>query len=85
RGAQRGGGAHRPAPALRGAAAPPADAPTLRAQFSRMRALLAQCRERWPQMDELSMGMSGDYRIAAEEGATIIRLGTALFGPRNYQ
>jgi uncharacterized pyridoxal phosphate-containing UPF0001 family protein len=32
--------------------------------------------------DELSMGMSGDYEIAAEEGATLVRLGTALFGAR---
>jgi uncharacterized pyridoxal phosphate-containing UPF0001 family protein len=28
------------------------------------------------------MGMSGDYEVAIEEGATIVRLGTALFGPR---
>jgi len=33
-------------------------------------------------MSELSMGMSGDYQVAIEEGATIIRLGTVLFGPR---
>jgi len=33
-------------------------------------------------MTELSMGMSGDYEIAVEEGATIVRLGTALFGSR---
>jgi pyridoxal phosphate enzyme (YggS family) len=31
---------------------------------------------------ELSMGMSGDYEVAVEEGATIVRVGTALFGPR---
>ncbi|MBI5440645.1 MAG: YggS family pyridoxal phosphate-dependent enzyme [Deltaproteobacteria bacterium] len=31
---------------------------------------------------ELSMGMSGDYEVAVEEGATIVRIGTALFGPR---
>jgi len=31
---------------------------------------------------ELSMGMSGDYEIAVEEGSTMIRLGTALFGRR---
>ena len=31
---------------------------------------------------ELSMGMSGDYEIAIEEGSTTVRLGTALFGPR---
>lgn len=35
-------------------------------------------------MKELSMGMSGDYKIALEEGATIIRLGSAIFGPRRY-
>lgn len=33
---------------------------------------------------ELSMGMSGDYRVAVEEGATIVRIGTAIFGPRAY-
>ncbi len=32
----------------------------------------------------LSMGMSGDFEIAIEEGATIVRIGTAIFGPRNY-
>ncbi|HAW58967.1 MAG TPA: YggS family pyridoxal phosphate-dependent enzyme, partial [Bacteroidales bacterium] len=31
---------------------------------------------------EISMGMSNDYQIAIEEGSTIIRLGTAIFGPR---
>jgi uncharacterized pyridoxal phosphate-containing UPF0001 family protein len=30
----------------------------------------------------LSMGMSGDYSVAIEEGATMVRVGTALFGPR---
>jgi len=34
-------------------------------------------------LPELSMGMSGDYEIAIEEGATLIRLGTTLFGPRS--
>lgn len=33
-------------------------------------------------MDELSMGMSGDYEVAIEEGATIVRVGTAIFGER---
>jgi uncharacterized pyridoxal phosphate-containing UPF0001 family protein len=32
---------------------------------------------------ELSMGMSGDYEIAVEEGATLVRLGTVLFGARS--
>ncbi|NOY51296.1 MAG: YggS family pyridoxal phosphate-dependent enzyme [Chlorobi bacterium] len=33
---------------------------------------------------EISMGMSGDYKIAIEEGSTLIRIGTGIFGPRNY-
>ena len=35
-------------------------------------------------MDELSMGMTGDYEVAIEEGATMVRVGTAIFGARNY-
>ncbi|HKM21055.1 MAG TPA: YggS family pyridoxal phosphate-dependent enzyme, partial [Lachnospiraceae bacterium] len=35
-------------------------------------------------MDCLSMGMTGDYRVAIEEGATYVRVGTAIFGERNY-
>lgn len=34
--------------------------------------------------DMLSMGMSGDWQIAVEEGANIVRIGSAIFGPRNY-
>lgn len=37
-----------------------------------------------PEIDCLSMGMSGDYTIAIEEGANIVRVGTALFGQRDY-
>ena len=35
-----------------------------------------------PPFDTLSMGMSSDFEIAVEEGATLVRIGTALFGPR---
>jgi hypothetical protein len=35
-------------------------------------------------LSELSMGMSGDYRIAIEEGSTMVRVGSAIFGERNY-
>jgi hypothetical protein len=35
-----------------------------------------------PEMKELSMGMTGDFEAAVEEGATLVRIGTALFGPR---
>lgn len=35
--------------------------------------------------DVLSMGMSGDFEVAIEEGATIVRVGSSIFGPRNYR
>ena len=35
-------------------------------------------------MDVLSMGMTNDYIVAIEEGATMVRVGTAIFGARNY-
>ena len=37
-----------------------------------------------PEFKELSMGMSGDYRIAVEEGSTMVRVGSSIFGARNY-
>ena len=41
-------------------------------------------REQYPEIDVLSMGMSSDYMIAIEEGANVVRVGTALFGQRDY-
>ena len=35
-------------------------------------------------MDVLSMGMTGDYQVAVEEGATMVRVGTGIFGERKY-
>ena len=35
-------------------------------------------------MSVLSMGMTGDYQVAVEEGATMVRVGTGIFGERNY-
>lgn len=56
----------------------------LHAVFARTRRCLEACRERLSGFDgsELSMGMSGDFEIAVEEGATQVRLGTALLGER---
>ena len=59
-----------------------ADERTLRATFAATRAAAEVLREVGHPAHELSMGMSGDYEIAAEEGATMVRLGTALFGAR---
>ncbi|BAP15578.1 hypothetical protein AS19_27270 [Alcanivorax sp. NBRC 101098] len=53
-----------------------------RAAFRQLAMTLSQLRNTMPALDTLSMGMSADYPVAIEEGATVIRLGTALFGPR---
>jgi pyridoxal phosphate enzyme (YggS family) len=59
------------------------DAENSRPHFRRLRELKFQCEEiLGVPLPHLSMGMSGDYEIAIEEGATIVRIGTALFGPR---
>jgi hypothetical protein len=51
--------------------------------FRRLRELNAECgKVLGAPLPHLSMGMSGDFEVAVEEGATIIRLGSALFGPR---
>jgi PLP dependent protein len=54
-----------------------------RPHFRRLRELKAECEQiLGAPLPHLSMGMSGDFEIAIEEGATIVRIGTALFGPR---
>ena len=59
------------------------DAGRQRATFQQLRALRDSARRPDRTLPELSMGMSGDYRMAVEEGATLVRLGTILFGERN--
>ena len=59
-----------------------ASADDARRWFDRLRELRDRVRERHAQVLELSMGMSLDYPVAVEEGATMVRVGTALFGPR---
>ncbi len=54
-----------------------------RAPFRRLRELLETLREQGHALDTLSMGMSDDLEAAVAEGATIVRVGTAVFGPRN--
>ncbi|WP_414432892.1 YggS family pyridoxal phosphate-dependent enzyme [Alcanivorax sp. IL2] len=53
-----------------------------RGAFRQLAMTLSQLRNTMPSLDTLSMGMSADYGVAIEEGATIVRVGTALFGPR---
>ena len=54
-----------------------------RQPFARLRRLADQLRADGIPTDTLSMGMSDDYRAAIFEGSTIVRIGTAVFGPRN--
>lgn len=54
-----------------------------RPHFRAMRKLFAALRGEGFALDTLSMGMSADWEVAVEEGATMIRLGTLLFGPRS--
>jgi len=54
-----------------------------RLPFARLRELADTLRDNGVATDTLSMGMSGDYRAAIFEGATIVRIGTALFGDRD--
>jgi hypothetical protein len=60
----------------------PKDPEDSRPFFSELRQLCDQVRERHPDVLESSMGMSLDYEVAVEEGATMVRIGTALFGTR---
>jgi len=70
---------------LRGVMAIPEPHPDFevrRAAFRRVRALYDVMRARHPDVDTLSLGMSEDYLLAVEEGATMVRVGSLLFGPR---
>ncbi len=62
--------------------APAADPAAQRLPFAQMRELLQQLNAHGLQLDTLSMGMSHDYPAAIAEGATIVRVGTAIFGVR---
>ena len=58
-----------------------------RAAFSELRLMLDQCQREFglADFDQLSMGMSNDYPAAIEEGSTMVRVGTAIFGERNIK
>lgn len=62
------------------------DEKIIREEFQLLRNLFEQSKEKFPKLSlkELSMGMTNDYLIAIEEGATIVRIGTAIFGERHY-
>ncbi|MDP4028680.1 MAG: YggS family pyridoxal phosphate-dependent enzyme [Gallionella sp.] len=73
---------------LRGLMAIPAPSDEVAVQreaFARLRELFEQLNRQGMQLDTLSMGMSHDFAAAIAEGATMVRIGTAIFGNRIYQ
>ncbi len=64
------------------------DEQRIRSDFRTVRTLFDQTKDEFFNDDdtfnELSMGMSNDYKIAVEEGSTLVRIGSKIFGPRNY-
>jgi pyridoxal phosphate enzyme (YggS family) len=62
--------------------APLADPELRRAAFRSMRGLMQQLQKMYPHADTLSMGMSDDFELAIAEGATLVRIGSAIFGQR---
>jgi uncharacterized pyridoxal phosphate-containing UPF0001 family protein len=67
---------------LRGLMTIPAPTEDPRPAFRLLRELATEGRAKGLPTHELSMGMSDDFEVAIEEGATLVRLGTILFGPR---
>ena len=64
------------------------DEQQIRGEFAALKETFDRVREKYisthPNFNELSMGMSGDYKIAVEMGSTMVRIGTTIFGARNY-
>ena len=62
------------------------DEKLIRKSFITLRELSEKLKPQFPELPltELSMGMSGDFEIAIEEGSTLVRVGTAIFGERDY-
>ena len=60
------------------------DEVVLRGLARKMRTLFDSVKSNYPTVEFLSMGMSGDYRLCVEEGSNMVRLGSTIFGARNY-
>ncbi len=56
----------------------------IRAEFEKAKKFSSLLQTLYPEAKELSMGMSGDYKIAIEQGSTMVRIGSSIFGKREY-
>jgi len=60
------------------------DEQIIRKSFSELRKLKDKINQQGFNLSELSMGMTNDFKIAIDEGATMLRIGSAIFGQRDY-
>lgn len=60
------------------------DLEQVRREFKGLKTTFEGLKEQLPEIHVLSMGMSGDYTIAVDEGSTMVRIGSSIFGARNY-
>ncbi|MFD2586816.1 YggS family pyridoxal phosphate-dependent enzyme [Croceitalea marina] len=60
------------------------DTDQIRKEFKSLKKTFDNLKQQLTHIDTLSMGMSGDYKIAIEEGSTMVRVGSSIFGARNY-
>ena len=60
------------------------DQEKVRREFQHLRGIFQKLKKQLPHISTLSMGMSGDYITAIEEGSTMVRIGSSIFGVRNY-
>lgn len=60
------------------------DTEQVKNEFDYLRSVFRDFQVKYPAIKELSMGMSGDYKIAVESGSTMVRIGSSIFGERNY-
>ncbi|CAM3491612.1 YggS family pyridoxal phosphate-dependent enzyme [Zobellia roscoffensis] len=57
----------------------------VRREFQQLKSIFDSIKSVNPRIKILSMGMSGDYQVAIEEGSTMVRIGSSIFGKRNYK
>jgi pyridoxal phosphate enzyme (YggS family) len=69
---------------LMGMATNSSDENQIKAEFNKLNTFFKELNTQHPTLKTLSMGMSGDYKIAIQEGSTMIRVGSTIFGDRNY-
>ena len=69
---------------LMGMATFTSDENQLRREFNYLNTIFVNLKQRYPEIQVLSMGMSGDYQLAISEGSNMVRIGSSIFGARNY-